>query len=289
VRLKLPFPLAAVAVPVACAAALAYAPAALAATATAGSSNWAGYAVHRAGVSYRIVQGSWRQPSVACTRGVQTYSSYWVGLGGYSEAARALEQIGTEVDCSRTGRMLTSAWYELVPGPSKPIRLRVHSGDVMTASVTVNRKRVSLSLYDVTRTHGFTKTLTASSIDVSSAEWIVEAPSSCAGDNACQTLPLANFGTVEFSPALAMSTSGQAGGISDSVWRSTKIKLVPDARRFALASAVTAVGGATPSALAANGSSFKVSYTPVSVSNGSQAFARQSSSLRAGSLAHPAR
>jgi hypothetical protein len=170
-----------------------------------------------------------------------------------------------------------------------PIRLAIHPGDVMTASVTVNRNRVSVSLYDVTRKHGFTKTVTRPTIDVSSAEWIVEAPSTCAAPNACQTLPLANFGSVEFSPALAMSTSGQAGGISDSAWQSTKIKLVPDARRFVLDGAVAAVGAATPSALATNGRSFKVSYTPVSVSNASQALARQSSSLRAGYLLHAAR
>ena len=35
--------------------------------------------------------------------GRESYSAVWVGLGGYSENASALEQIGTDADCSRSG------------------------------------------------------------------------------------------------------------------------------------------------------------------------------------------
>ncbi len=115
--------------------ALATAPAA-AADATA-SSNWAGYAIHRAGVRYTRVLGAWKQPGATCVRGRQTFSAAWVGLGGYSTTSNALEQIGTEVDCSASGKVVSDAWYELVPAASRRIGLSVRPGDSMSATVSV--------------------------------------------------------------------------------------------------------------------------------------------------------
>ena len=46
--------------------------------------------------------------------GSATYSSVWVGLGGYAQTSRALEQIGTEADCSAAGQATYSAWFEVV-------------------------------------------------------------------------------------------------------------------------------------------------------------------------------
>jgi len=274
---------------VASAMGLLFAPAALADTTT--SSNWAGYAVHRTGVSYRAVEGSWRQPSVSCTPGARTYSSYWVGLGGYSVNSRALEQIGTEVDCTGSGKVRSTAWYELVPDPSVQLELTVVPGDVLKASVSISGRRVSLSLYDVTRGHGFVRTVTASLIDVTSAEWIVEAPSECISANACETLPLANFGSAQFTSALATSSARHAGGILDPAWQTTKINLVPSARRFFVStgSFAPSIGVAMPSALGADGRSFAVSYSRVSSTTTSQSVAKRSSALRAGYLVHPGR
>ena len=47
------------------AAALVAAPAALANATT--STNWAGYAIHRPGLTFHSVQGTWTQPNVTCT------------------------------------------------------------------------------------------------------------------------------------------------------------------------------------------------------------------------------
>ena len=271
---------------VACAIALVGAPAAWADTTS--SSNWAGYAAHGSGVSYRSVQGAWRQPGLTCTRGARAYSSYWVGLGGYSQTSQALEQIGTEADCTGGGQVLLTAWYELVPAPSQPVQLTINAGDLINASVTVKGKRVTLALVDLTRKRSFTKTVTASSLDVSSAEWIVEAPAQCVSANACETLPLANFGSAEFLAGSAVSTGGVSGGIANPAWQTTKIKLVPGGRRFvASGSSVSSVGSAAPSALGTNGRSFTVSYSLVPAT--SQLFARQASVLRAGYLLHPGR
>jgi hypothetical protein len=67
------------------------------------STNWAGYAVHRSGVGFREVAATWRQPAADCTTPYATYEASWVGIGGYNRNSRALEQIGTELDCSSSG------------------------------------------------------------------------------------------------------------------------------------------------------------------------------------------
>src|SRR6059058_5121007 len=115
------------------------------------STNWAGYAVHRHGVSFQDVTGTWRQPALACQTGRQTFSSFWVGLGGYNPRSRALEQTGTEADCTRRGTVRTFAWFELVPRPSVRIRLNVPPGDLIQAGVAVAGHRVRISLRDLTR------------------------------------------------------------------------------------------------------------------------------------------
>jgi hypothetical protein len=267
------------------AVACACAPAALADTAN--STNWAGYAAH--GSSYRSVQGSWVQPSAQCTRGVQTFSSYWVGLGGYSTTSPALEQIGTEVDCSSSGRVQSTAWYELVPAPSIPIKLTVNPGDAMQASVNVSGSSVTVVLNDLTRKQSFRKTLHASILDLSSAEWIVEAPSECVSANSCQTLPLANFVSATFNASTAQSTSGRTGAISNPSWQTTKISLRPSGRRYVInTSSGPAVGVATPGGLLSGGTGFKVGYQQVLVAGGG-VFPTANLTVRSAHLLHPRR
>ncbi len=162
--------------------------------------------MHRPGVSFRTVTGTWTQPAAACVAGQSSYSAVWVGIGGFKPTSDALEQIGTEVDCKAGGNAVSSAWYELVPAPSKTISFTVQPGDVVHATVTVVGHQATLVLQNLTRDRTFRKTVFAPSIDVSSAEWIVEAPSECINQFACQALPLANFGSVAFESATATST-----------------------------------------------------------------------------------
>src|SRR5947208_3315598 len=171
------------------------APGALADSVT--SSNWAGYAAHRGGLRFKRVTGTWRQPAATCTPGQATYSSAWVGLGGFSETSQALEQIGSEMDCTARGRSVSSVWYELVPAGSRTIRMQVRSGDTLRATVAVDAGKVTLSIRDLTRRRSFSKTLRAREVDVSSAEWILETPSVCSSGS-CRVLPLANFGQAAF-------------------------------------------------------------------------------------------
>jgi hypothetical protein len=266
-------------------AALAAAPAAMAGATK--STNWAGYAIHRPGVSFREVSADWIQPGATCVAGQPSYSAVWVGLGGYDPTSGALEQTGTEVDCTAAGGMASSAWYELVPAPSKAISLPVAPGDAMQATVTVTGHRVVIDLVNLTQHRRFHKSLDATAVDVSSAEWIVEAPSSCLGQFACQALPLANFGSVTFGSAGAASTSGPAGTIADGRWSRTKIRLTPGGQRFITTGNTgdLAAGTAAPSALRSRGSVFDVSYAAVPV-RARRSFTPRQAPLRAGYLKH---
>src|SRR3954451_24163766 len=179
------------------AAAAAAAPAAAAESTT--SSNWAGYAVRHPGTHFARVSGAWTMPRVDCSAAETRWSAVWVGLGGYDDDSPALEQIGTEADCDRRGRARYTAWYELVPDVSQDAAIRALPGDRMSASVTVFGRRVRLRLSNRTTGRAFTKTMTARVVDVTSAEWILEAPSACGGttaDDSCQIMPLADFGTL---------------------------------------------------------------------------------------------
>lgn len=266
------------------AASLCSAPAALARTTT--SSNWAGFAVHRPGVSFRTVSGTWTQPAASCVAGRPSFSAVWVGIGGFKPTSDALEQIGTEVDCNAAGHAVWSAWYELVPAPSKTISFVVDPGDVMHATVTVVGHHVTLELQNLTRHRTFQKTLSASSIDASSAEWIVEAPSECVSPGACQALPLANFGSVTFDSARAASTTGTTGSILAPVWWRTKIRLTPGAQGFIVARQTSDTAGtATPSTVRRGGKEFDVTYSTVPVTPHAISGTRQSF-LRSAYLEH---
>ena len=250
------------------------------------SANWAGYAVHRAGISFRKVSATWRQPSASCTPGRPAYSAFWVGLGGFSETSNALEQIGTETDCNAAGLPVLSAWYELVPAPSTSIRIPVRRGDAISASVTLSGHRATVSLNDLTRHRGFARTLHASLVDVSSAEWIVEAPSECVSINACATLPLADFGTATFTSAKAQGSKGHVGSISSFRWNSTRIILTPSGRRFtALQGNGENGAAAAPSTLADGGTAFSVTYSPLTIP-GSPFMTARTAADRPGRLFH---
>lgn len=234
------------------------APAALADSTS--SSNWAGYAIHHSKTKFTKVVGAWKQPSLTCTSGQGTYSAYWVGLGGYNESSDALEQIGTEADCSASGVAKMSAWYELVPAPSRSLKLTVHAGDTLSSSVTVSGHTVTLALDDVTTHKKVVKTVHDSDLDLTSAEWIAEAPSECVSSTSCQTLPLADFGSTNFSFASAQTSTGHKGTISNRAWNSTKITLVASGPHF-VGFGDGGSGVATPSSLTDAGSAFTVTYS----------------------------
>jgi hypothetical protein len=241
---------------------------ATAAAAPSISANWAGYAVSGATrsaaaprpVKFKRVSGSWIQPAPTCTSGSASYAAFWVGLGGFRSRA-GLEQIGTEADCTVSGATVYTGWYELIPAPPVKLALNIRPGDAMSAAVTVRRRHVTLTLSDQTTGATLTKTRRLSGPDVSSAEWIVEAPSACDRSGSCSALPLANFGTVTFSAASA-TANGHTGLISDPFWSTTPIELHYQSNRFGRPqfSVPVTPANAVPAPLVSAGAAFSVSW-----------------------------
>src|SRR5262249_43602408 len=101
------------------------------------------------------------------------------------------------------------------PAPAVNLGLTIHPGDTISASVTAaSATQFVVSLTDVTTGQSFSSTQTAPQAQRASAEWIQEAPSSFAG-----VLPLANFGTINFSGANA--TINGTTGPADNGWSGT--------------------------------------------------------------------
>ncbi len=160
------------------------------------SSNWSGYAV--TGSRYTSVSASWTQPSVSCSG--TAYSSFWVGLDG--DTSSTVEQTGTDADCSGSTPQYY-AWYEMYPKYPVNLSYTVLPGDKLSASVTTNGSGAfTLTISDSTQ--GWTSTTNArlKSAALASAEVIAEAPSSRGG-----VLPLANFGSVNFTGSTANGVS----------------------------------------------------------------------------------
>jgi hypothetical protein len=181
------------------------------------STNWAGYAVSKPGTRFKRVSATWVAPAVSCSAGGRRYSAAWLGLGGLHTTATALEQIGTEADCAG-GKGYYSAWYELVPAAPVRLQLTVRPGDTISASVSVSGHTVKLFLADQTRGTSFATQLQVAQVDVSSAEWVVEAPSACGDNGGCRALALAAFKATTFSDVKATSVTGHSGTISDPAW-----------------------------------------------------------------------
>ncbi len=247
-------------------AALALVTSAGARAATAVSSNWAGYVVRpTAGGQLSSVSGTWTEPSVSCSASRASYSAIWVGLGGYRENAKGLEQIGTGADCTRAGRAVYSSWVELLPAAPTALRLKVHPGDLITASVTVAGRDATLGIRDLSTGERVSRTVRVKSEDVSTAEWIVEAPSQCTPSNSCQTLALADFGQVGFTAATA-TIGTLTSPIAMGAWATTALQLqsaeggsaAPAGReRFSSRSLELA----TPSSTSASSGAFTVTYS----------------------------
>jgi hypothetical protein len=209
------------------------------------SLNWSGYAIEtnlsrpqKNAVS--DVKGSWVVPTLTCGS-APTYSSAWVGIDGYSD--NSVEQIGTEQDCLN-GSAVYYAWYEMYPKPSYLIKnFTVKAGDVITVEVQyVGNNNFQLTITNNTTSASFSITQKAKA-QRESAEWIMEAP------YAGGVLPLANFGTINFSNNQA-TLNGHSGTISDSAWKDDSITMVNN----------SGTPKATPSSLSSDGSAFNVTW-----------------------------
>lgn len=141
--------------------------------------------------------------------------------------------------------------------PANPVNLSstqfpVKPGDKISAEVQYTGSAFVLSMYNVTESVSYSITISqsASSYLRSSAEWVVEAPTSGATG---QVLPLANFGIVNFSGCSA-TLNGHTGSISDASWQNDPITMETNTGAFE----------AVPSALSPDGKSFSVADAMIS-------------------------
>jgi hypothetical protein len=242
------------------------------------SANWSGYVAggSSSGPSpnFSSVSGSWVQPTVDCTA-ADGDAAFWVGLGGTSQGNNALEQVGTEANCNN-GSASHFAWYELVPAAPVRLNVSINPGDHVSANVAVNGTTVKVSLTDQTSGASDSKTLQMQNPDTLSAEWIAEAPSSC-DTSGCTPLPLANFGTANFTSSSA-TADGHTGSIDDSAWGSQAVQLSGGGQGPGFASSGSSAS-AVPTALSSDGSSFSVAWQ----SSGAQQVSSGSTSTAPGS------
>ena len=240
------------------------------------SSNWSGYAVQTTANAVTSVSGSWKVPAVSGQG--PAYSAVWVGIDGYSSST--VEQIGTESDVLSNGSPSYYAWYEMYPNYSYNISnttsptgvvitsstFTVKPGDSITASVqyvtTSTGSAFQLTLNDGSEFFTIVIPQAASSgrhsapqAQRSSAEWIVEAPSSGYG-----VLPLADFTSpVSFTGAsFTVSASPTTQNAIDGPFSSSVSSQIVGVDLIDMASSSGQED--TTSVLGRDGASFTVAY-----------------------------
>ena len=202
------------------------------------SHNWSGYAA--TGSNYTNVTGTWTIPQVS-SNGAPGVGATWVGIGGVT--SRDLIQAGTQETDGGQGRIQYSAWVETLPQVSQTVPCSVRPGDSVTVTISeqgTNTWSIDFANNTTGKTYHTSRRYTSSH---SSAEWVVEAPSSGMG-----ILPLDNFGNISFSNASA-TQNGQTLNLSQTH-----------------AQPITMLGNggqqlAVPTGIGSDGGSFSVSRT----------------------------
>jgi hypothetical protein len=214
------------------------------------STNWSGYAV--TGSSFTSAKGSWTVPSVNCTKTPNTYSSFWVGIDGWTSST--VEQTGTDSDCNGSSPSYY-AWYEFYPKGSVNISsITVAPGDKMSAAVTYSGSEFTVTITNETTGKTYSKSSKVNSAKRTSAEWIAEAPCCTRGGG---ILPLSDFGTVDFGDDYT-GISGTNDATDSSV--SGPINDFGTAVNESIMVSSTGADEAVPSSLSSDGTSFTVTW-----------------------------
>ena len=193
------------------------------------SSNWSGYAAetnlnNATSGSVTAVSGTWKVPN---GHGQQQQHRLFFGLGRdrrlqlvFGRADR--HRLGHRQRAGRVLRVVRNVSVGLDERNQHDDFRRRHDqrlGDLLTSGTHAGQ--FQLTITDASKTNDtFTIYETASSVARSSAEWVVEAPSSSSG-----VLPLANFGSVTFTNATA-TINGKTGAIDSSTWQDASIDMV---------------------------------------------------------------
>jgi hypothetical protein len=152
------------------------------------STNWFGYdqgALAGHPTLFHSITANWTVPRAhQHSTGQAESSSDWIGIGGGCVDAgcllsdATLIQTGTEQDVSSNGATSYSAWWEVIPGPSFPIKMTIRPGDRIHASISevVPASSVwAITIKDLTRHESHTLHVPYTSTQ-DTAEWIEETP-----------------------------------------------------------------------------------------------------------------
>lgn len=216
------------------------------------SLNWSGYAAatnltNPKTKSVKDVFGAWTVPNLLSTPGT-SYAAIWCGIDGYTSPT--VEQIGS-LHIWSGGVQQNFAWFEMFPqGLFEIVGFPVSPGDVIASEVSyVGKDTFRLVIINYTENvyfiipSSYTNHFKA---ERSSAEWIVEAPSSLS-----DVLPLADFGTVIFTNCNTTIDS-VTGSIKNCHWEHDPITMAT--------STTPRVIKAAPSILFNEGSSFAIDW-----------------------------
>ncbi|KAJ5490186.1 hypothetical protein LT330_007484 [Penicillium expansum] len=175
------------------------------------SSNWAGAVL--IGSKYTSVTGEFTVPKPklpsGASSGEQYCASAWVGIDG-DTCDTAILQTGIDF-CIQGSEVSYDSWYEWYPDYAYDFSgISISTGDVIKLTVTAKSKNSGSAVIE-NLTSGTSVTHKFSGVDdgdlcETNAEWIVED-----FESGGSLVPFANFGTVTFSNAEAVSGSSTVG------------------------------------------------------------------------------
>jgi hypothetical protein len=179
-----------------------------------GSTNWSGYV--QVALNRHIFTGvtdTFVVPTVTSSVAGSQYVADWVGIGGYSD--RTLIQDGIQVRVTTSNNVTKvsyDAWTEILPRAERPLKLTVHAGDTVTASVQETAtNRWQMTVQDVTTAQSGSRLVQYHSSGLS-AEAIHERP--CIAEPCSQVsnlAALAQTSDVTFEPgSFSESPAGSA-------------------------------------------------------------------------------
>jgi hypothetical protein len=195
------------------------------------STDWAGYAVSSTSTPFTCVEATWTQPSVVCRGTGLAAVAFWVGIGGIGQAG--LVQAGTQTQCQ----------YAVATDLAVAVGDRVH-----TRVLAVGHSAYSLTVENLTTGTSVAVTSPNTTLDPTTAEWIVEAPTvGCPKGCAIASLP--DFGTMTFSD-VSTTIGGVNGPLDAAGFVHTRTTLVT----------TSGLARASVSATSRNGRSFAVTW-----------------------------
>ncbi|KAI0366223.1 concanavalin A-like lectin/glucanase [Pilatotrama ljubarskyi] len=190
---------------------------------TATSSNWAGVVLPSppAGENLTAVSGTFVVPVLAPSS--YAAASIWLGIDGWqteNSATEGLFQAG--VDCwVEDGQLTYNAWYEWVPDSSWNFTdFHISAGDVLTFRLVATSDREgTVDIENETTGQMTSKVLDAPpsppftnpQLSLQTAEWIME------DFFWYGQVPLADFGSIDFTEASAITSAGRTVGLTDGI------------------------------------------------------------------------